>query len=141
MKEENKKEPDIARLLALKAYERPDPERVEKNVQSTMQAVRAASMHPSLLLFPDKSMAWMFAQPRYGIAALFIIFLGLHLLRQPIPREAVGPVEAREQRMEIDVASVSETNAPAAAVIPAVPAIPTVRPNYSSMVRPVSFNE
>jgi hypothetical protein len=76
---------DISRLLALKTYERPDPARVEKNIQNVMRAVRNTDQLPTLLHFPDKSLAWMVAQPRYGIAALFIIFLGLHLLERPLP--------------------------------------------------------
>lgn len=76
---------NIAGLLALKKYESPDASRTEKNIQSIMRAVRTTSNVPSLLLFPDKSFAWMFAQPRYGVAALFILFLGLHLLDRPMP--------------------------------------------------------
>lgn len=141
MKTEKKEELDIAGLLALKAYERPSAERIEKNVQSTMQAVRAAHARPSLHLFPDKSMAWMFAQPRYGIAALFVIFLGLHLVRQPVPREPVSTAAVQEPIIEMDIAAVAETNVPPPHAVPAVPAIPTVRPNYSPLVRPVSFTE
>jgi len=141
MKDEGKKELDIAGLLALKAYERPSAERVEKNVQNTMRAVRAAHKRPSLLLFPDKSMTWMFAQPRYGIAALFIIFLGLHLLRQPIPRETVGAATIQEPGIEMNLASAVETNIPPSHAVPAVPALPMTRPNYSPLVRPVSFTE
>lgn len=140
MKEEKKKELDIAGLLALKSYERPAEKRVEKNVQSTMRAVREAHQRPSLVLFPDKSMAWMFAQPRYGIAALFIVFLGLHLIRQPIPREPVGPSTVEESDIELDLAATAETNGPPQAV-PAVPIIPDRKPNYSPLVRPVSYNE
>ncbi|QHI68912.1 hypothetical protein [Tichowtungia aerotolerans] len=140
MNKEKKEKLDIAGLLALKAFERPVEERVERNIQNTMQAVRAAHARPSLLLFPDKSMAWMFAQPRYGIAALFIIFLGLHLVRDPMPRDAVGPAIVQEPMVEMNVAAIADTNTPPAA-IPAMPAIPTVRPNYSPLVRPVSFTE
>ena len=142
MKEENTDNLDIVRLLALNAYEQPDAERVEKNVQNNMRAVRAAQARPSLHFFPDKSMAWMFAQPRYGIAALFILFLGLHMLREPIPREAVGAaVVQKPAAIEIDLAAVVETNTPAV-VVPAVPEIrPAVRPNYSSLVQPVSFTQ
>jgi hypothetical protein len=82
---EKNKDLDIAGLLALKAFERPTDERIEKGVQNTMRAVREEHAKPSLLHFPDKSSAWMFAQPRYGIAALFILFLGLHLLERPMP--------------------------------------------------------
>jgi hypothetical protein len=92
MSEKNKtNDLDIEGLLSLKAFEKPSAERVEKCVQNTMRAVREAHAKPSLLHFPDKSYAWMFAQPRYGIAALFILFLGLHLLDRPMPsQEPVG---------------------------------------------------
>lgn len=75
---------DLFGLLSLKRFEHPDEVRIEKNVQTVMQAVRAAHQRPSLLLFPDKSMGWMFAQPRYGIAALFILFLVLHMCKGPV---------------------------------------------------------
>ncbi|NOU35868.1 MAG: hypothetical protein HOO88_03755 [Kiritimatiellaceae bacterium] len=81
---------NIAGLLALKTYERPDANRVEKNIQNTMRAVRTTNNDPSLLLFPDKSFGWMVAQPRYGIAALFVIFLGMNLLNRPLPSAAPG---------------------------------------------------
>lgn len=87
---------DIAGLLALKKYERPDPFRAEKNIQNILRTVNTTGNVPSLLLFPDKSLAWMFAQPRYGIAALFIIFLGLHLLDRPMPAASVGTSSALE---------------------------------------------
>jgi len=90
----DKKQPgeelDIPGLLALKAYEMPDESRVEKSIQNIMREVRTKGRHPSLLLFPDKRMGWMFAQPRYGIAALFVIFIGLQFLERP----AQDPVQA-----------------------------------------------
>jgi hypothetical protein len=80
---------DIAGLLSLRAFERPDAARAEKNIQNTMHAVRSADRLPWLLLFPDKNVAGIFSQPRYGVAALFVIFLGLHLLDQPMPSGTV----------------------------------------------------
>ena len=110
---------DIAGLLALKTYERPDAARVEKNIQNTMRAVRTTSNMPSLLLFPDKSFAWMFAQPRYGIAALFVLFLGLHLLDRPMPVATGGSLAViKAPGMEI-MASV-DTNQLKAATIPGI---------------------
>jgi hypothetical protein len=90
-KKTGKPELNIAGLLALKAYERPDESRVEKNIQNTLRAVRTTNNDPSLLLFPDKSFGWMVAQPRYGIAALFVIFLGMNMLNRPLPSAAPGP--------------------------------------------------
>ncbi len=129
---------DIAGLLALKAFERPGAERIEKNIQCTMQAVRAAHKRPSLHYFPDKSLGWMFAQPRYGIAALFVIFLGLHLMQRPMPAESVGSSVMSEPGLAMDLSAVTETNR-AAPVIPPLPA--GSRPAYSSLVKPVSFTE
>lgn len=113
---------DIARLLALKAFERPDPERLGKNIEKTMNAVRTANKRPSLHFFPDKSTTWMFAQPRYGIAALFILFLGLHMLNTPMPTEVVGSATVEEPG--IDVVNITETNN-----IPTVE-VPGIEPVY-----------
>jgi hypothetical protein len=109
---------DIAGLLTLKAYERPDAARAEKNIQNIMRAVRTTSNMPSLLLFPDKSFAWMFAQPRYGVAALFVLFLGLHLVDRPMPVAPVGPVVVKDAAAEM-MASV-DTNQLKTAVIPGI---------------------
>lgn len=120
---------DIVRLLALKAFERPDPGRLEKDVQKTMSAVRAAHKRPSLHFFPDKSATWMFAQPRYGIAALFIIFLGLHLLNTPVPTEVVGSATVEEPG--IDMADMTGTNN--------VPEVPGITPIYPPVKPATSF--
>jgi len=110
---------DIAGLLALKKYERPDETRIEKNIQNVMREVRATSNMPSLLLFPDKNFTWMFAQPRYGVAALFLLFLGLHLLDRPMPVAAGRPVAViKEPGAEI-MASV-DTNRLKAAAVPGI---------------------
>lgn len=89
-KKSEKPELNISGLLALKAYEQPDEARVEKNIQNTMRAVRTTTNDPTLLLFPDKSFGWMVAQPRYGIAALFVIFLGMSMLNRPLPSARPG---------------------------------------------------
>jgi hypothetical protein len=110
---------DIAGLLALKKYERPDARRAEKNIQNIMRDVRTTSNIPSLLIFPDKSFAWMFAQPRYGVAALFLLFLGLHLLDRPMPVESVGSV-ASIPAPGPDIAASVDTNQLKAAAIPGI---------------------
>lgn len=131
---------DISGLLALKVFERPDADRIEKNIQNTLRAVRTAHKRPSLHFFPDKSTAWMFAQPRYGIAALFVLFLGLHLMQRPMPDEPVGSAASVVQEPVFGevVSSAVGTNVPSAFI----PPVPTgTRPNYSSLIRPVSFRE
>jgi len=122
---------DIKELLILKAYARPDKGRVEKNIENIMHAVRSAHKKPSLHHFPDKSTGWMFAQPRYGVALLFIIFLGLHLLKSPMPETPVGSGAIEEPSM--DLSSGMETN-----VVPAV-GIPAVDPVHPSLLKPGSF--
>jgi hypothetical protein len=129
---------DIAGLLALKAFEHPNEKQFEKNIQNTMQAVRAAHKRPSLHFFPDKSTAWMFAQPRYGIAALFVLFLGLHLLQRPMPEQQVGSSVIEEPGIEMDLAAVAETNSVSS---PVPQPVPTAQPVYSSLARPVSFSK
>lgn len=116
---------DIAGLLALKTYERPDGSRSEKNIQNIMRTVRATNNAPSLLFFPDKSFAWMFAQPRYGVAALFIIFLGLHLLDRPVP-VSPGPagLERPEPAAAITLAGTNQINAAQ---------VPGIAPAYTSL--------
>lgn len=124
-------ERDVVRLLSLKAFEHPTAMQAERHIQSTMQAVRTAHYRPSLHFFPDKSMAWMFAQPRYGIAALFILFFGLTLMNRPLPSEpAVKP-------RDINVAEITGMVSTNSLSVPV--AIPAMQPNYSSLIRPASF--
>lgn len=82
----------VESLLALKAYEIPEQERVERTIQDTLRIVRETSNIPSLLIFPDTSFAWMFTKPRYGVALLFIAFLAMHMMKRPVPETVQGPL-------------------------------------------------
>ncbi len=125
---------DIPGLLALKTYERPVDARTEKNIQNIMRTIRLTSNRPSLLLFPDKSFAWMFAQPRYGVAALFIIFLGLHLLDRPMPRSSVGTTTLHKPDLAASIAAAG-TNQPQTTTAPGL------TPTYTSLAsEPASFS-
>ncbi len=111
---------DVKELLVLKTYARPDRDRVEKSIENVMHAVRSAHKKPSLRHFPDKSLSWMFAQPRYGVAALFILFLGLHLLERPLPKESPGTTPINiEAPMEMELPPLS-TNLPPAKILPGI---------------------
>ena len=110
---------NIAGLLALKTFERPDEDRAEKNIQNIMREVRATDRAPSLLLFPDKSFAWMFAQPRYGVAALFVLFLGLHLLERPLQDASVGTL-AVVKAPDVESMASMDTNQLKATSIPGI---------------------
>jgi len=105
-------ESERADLLALKAYARPDAARAEKNVENTLRAVCAAHKRPSLNHFPDKSLGWIFAQPRYGVAALFLLFLGLHLLERPMPKPAIKADSFLIGPSGSDAADMLSTNLP-----------------------------
>lgn len=125
MKQTDNKTPelDVAGLLALKKFERPEAARTEKNVQNIMRTVRATNNIPSLLFFPDKSFAWMFAQPRYGIAALFVIFLGMNLLNRPATVLTANTASII-RIPDPEIIASADTNQLKAAVIPGIkPAI------------------
>jgi len=112
-------EMDVSGLLALKKYERPDERRSEKNIQNIMRTVRTTNNIPSLLFFPDKSFAWMFTQPRYGIAALFVLFLGMNLLNRPATGLTAGTATViKEPGTEIMVSV--DTNKLKSATIPGI---------------------
>lgn len=115
------RELDITGLLSLKRYEMPDEQRAERNILNTMRAVRSTNNIPSLLIFPDKSFAWMFAQPRYGVAALFIVFIGLHLLDRPVPERAPAlEIVPFSGEPVVELLATVETNALEAVEIPGI---------------------
>lgn len=72
----------LQQLLHLKRYEVPDPSRMVKNKQNIMRLVREESTRKrwSLSDLIEVNIPWFFAEPRYGIAALFIVFAGLQFL-------------------------------------------------------------
>lgn len=66
----------LKQLLHLKGYERPDPARMARSKQNIMRQVREISGKSrwSLSDLLEMNIPWFFAEPRYGIAALFIVF-------------------------------------------------------------------
>ena len=82
----NETEADVLlkQLLQLKRYETPDPSRMTKNKQNIMRLVREANSNKRMSLgdLMELNMPWFFAEPRYGIALLFVAFSGLQLLSQ-----------------------------------------------------------
>lgn len=133
---------DIAGLLALKAFERPDENRTEKNISNIMREVNSTGNVPTLLLFPEKGLKWMVAQPRYGIAALFILFLGLHLMDHPRPEEWVAESTLKAPSPAESI--VAGTNAvPRVNRMPALAKDPALYSPYSEAPKPLltSFGE
>jgi hypothetical protein len=69
----------LKQLLHLKGYEVPEASRMIKHKQNIMRQVREANGRSrwSLGSLLEVNIPWFFAEPRYGIAALFIVFAGL----------------------------------------------------------------
>lgn len=72
----------LQQLLHLKRYETPAPSRMVRNKQNIMRQVRetASQKRWNLGDLLEMNIPWFFAEPRYGIAALFIVFAGLQFL-------------------------------------------------------------
>ncbi len=72
----------LRQLMQLKRYETPEPARMSRNKQNIMREVRnaKASKRKSIGDLIEVSMPWFFAEPKYGVAALFVAFVGLQYL-------------------------------------------------------------
>ncbi len=77
--DENPADVLLQQLLHLKGYEVPDVARMIKHKQNIMRQVREANGQSrwSLGGLLEVNIPWFFAEPRYGIAALFIAFAAL----------------------------------------------------------------
>lgn len=69
----------MQQLLHLKTFEIPDPSRMTRNKQNIMRQVRQAQSEKRkpILDLLEINIPWFFAEPKYGIAALFVAFIGL----------------------------------------------------------------
>lgn len=69
----------LQQLFHLKGYETPETARMTRNKQNIMRQVREVSSRKrwSLSDLLEVSIPWFFAEPRYGIAALFVVFATL----------------------------------------------------------------
>jgi hypothetical protein len=69
----------LQQLFHLKKYETPDAVRLIRNRHNIMRQVREINSrkHRSLSDLLAVNLPWFFAEPRYGIAALFIVFASL----------------------------------------------------------------
>lgn len=72
----------LQQLLHLKSYETPESSRMVRSKQNIMRQVREASSRKrwSLSDLLEVNIPWFFAEPRYGVAALFIVFASLQFL-------------------------------------------------------------
>lgn len=69
----------LQQLFHLKSYEIPDAARMTRSKQNIMRQVREINSRKrwNLSDLMEMNMPWFFAEPRYGIAALFIVFAAL----------------------------------------------------------------
>jgi hypothetical protein len=69
----------LQQLLHLKQYEIPETARMTRNKQNIMREVRKAQTEKRkpLLDLLEINIPWFFSEPKYGIAALFVAFIGL----------------------------------------------------------------
>jgi len=82
----------LQHLMHLKRYERPETARETKNKHNIMRRVREAQHNKrrSLTELIEVSIPWFFAEPRYGMALLFIVFAGLQYWGVSSQRQASG---------------------------------------------------
>lgn len=69
-------------LIHLKRYEKPDAARMVRNKQNIMRQIRQESQNKSKSIgdLIEFSFPWLFAEPKYGVALLFVAFVGLQYL-------------------------------------------------------------
>jgi len=72
----------LKQLFHLKRYETPEVARMTRNRQNIMRQVREASRNKrkSLSDLIEISYPWFFAEPKYGVALLFVAFAGLQYM-------------------------------------------------------------
>ncbi len=69
-------------LFHLKRFEAPDAARMVRNKQNIMRQIRHESQNKSKSIgdLIELNFPWLFAEPKYGVAALFVAFAGLQYL-------------------------------------------------------------
>ena len=69
-------------LFRLKRFETPDPARMVRNKQNIMRQIRQESQNKKNTLgdLIELNFPWLFAEPKYGVAILFVAFAGLQYL-------------------------------------------------------------
>ncbi len=102
----------LRQLTHLKRYEAPDAARMTRSKQNIMRKVRQAqgNRRQSLGDLIEVSMPWFFAEPKYGIAALFIAFAGLQYLATNAEQASRGTGIYTSSMADIEPVSVASTN-------------------------------
>ncbi len=96
----------LQQLFHLKSYETPDAGRMTKNKQNIMRQVREASGRESWSLSDllEVNIPWFFAEPRYGIAALFVVFATLQFWGVITQKQVQGKIDAYPRNRAMAVA-------------------------------------
>lgn len=70
----------LDKLLHLKCYETPEAARMTRCRQNIMREIRQQGQRRRLVDLMEVRFPWFFAEPKYGIALLFVGFFGLQYL-------------------------------------------------------------
>jgi hypothetical protein len=72
----------LRQLMHLKRYETPEVARMTRSRQNIMRQVRTlhGNKRKTIGEWVEASMPWLFAEPKYGIAMLFVAFAGLQYM-------------------------------------------------------------
>lgn len=105
----------LQKLFHLKSYEVPDPDRMTRNKQNIMRQVREVNSRARWDLFDllEVNIPWFFAEPKYGIAALFVAFAGLQYLgasSRNMPDSRTGIYTASDQMASLERRATISTN-------------------------------
>ena len=77
----------IKDLLSLRRYEEPKSGRIERGVANIMRQVRLSEDRYDQR---QSRFIWLFTEPRYGVALLFLVFIGLNLVKSDPAQYAGG---------------------------------------------------
>ena len=84
MKEDGMEPTDLMlqSLFHLKRFETPDAGRMVRNKQNIMRQIRQESQNKKSTIgdLIELNFPWLFAEPKYGVAILFVAFAGLQYL-------------------------------------------------------------
>lgn len=81
----------LTKLLYLKSYETPSEERMLRNRRNIMREIREVDRRRwSWDQLLEMKLPWLFAEPRYGLAMLFVVFAGLQFWSHQVQQKDRG---------------------------------------------------
>ena len=98
----------LLKLFHLKGYERPDPARMVRSRQNIMRQIRETKARKwTLSDLLEVNIPWFFAEPRYGIAALFVVFAALQFWGVNAQKQMQADTDMYVPSQEVAVAEAS----------------------------------